>query len=111
MAHPECTEPVKDLCDEILSTGQMLKFTEKSTAKRFIVATETGMLHPLKKHNPEAEFIAASDRAICPNMKKITLEKIVWSLEDMQYNITVPQEITIKAKKALARMVEILPVN
>ena len=109
MAHPECTEPVKELSDEILSTSQMLNSAAKSTAKRFIIATETGMLHPLKKQNPDAEFIAASDRAICPNMKKITLEKVVWSLEDMQYKVTVPDEIRIKAKKALDRMVEILP--
>ncbi len=109
MAHPECSEPVKKLADELLSTGQMLEFVRKSSAKRFIVATEAGMTYPLKKQNPEAEFIAASDRAICPNMKKITLEKVAWSLEDMQYKITVPQEIRIKAKKALDRMVEILP--
>jgi quinolinate synthase len=109
MAHPECAEPVKELADELLSTGQMLDFVRKSPAKRFIVATETGMTYPLKKQNPEAEFIAASDRAICPNMKKITLEKVAWSLEDMQYKITVSQEVRIKAKKALDRMVEILP--
>ena len=109
MAHPECTEPVKKLADQLLSTGQMLEFARKSPAKRFIVATETGMIYPLKKQNPKAEFIAASDRAICPNMKKITLEKVAWSLEDMQYKITVPQEIRTKAKKALDRMVEILP--
>jgi quinolinate synthase len=109
MAHPECAEPVKELADELLSTGQMLDFVRKSPAKRFIVATETGMTYPLKKQNPKAEFIAASDRAICPNMKKITLEKVAWSLEDMQYKIIVPEEIRIKAKKALDRMVEILP--
>jgi quinolinate synthase len=109
IAHPECTEPVKKLADQLLSTGQMLEFAGKSSAKRFIVATETGMIYPLKKQNPEAEFIAASDRAICPNMKKITLEKVAWSLEDMQYKITVSQEVRIKAKKALDRMVEILP--
>jgi quinolinate synthase len=111
MAHPECTEPVKELSDQLLSTGQMLKFAEKSTAKQFIVATEVGMLHPLKKQNPRAEFIAAGSRAICPNMKKITVEKIVWALEDMQYKITVPQDITIKARKALDRMVEIVPTR
>jgi quinolinate synthase len=109
MAHPECSEPVKSLADELLSTGQMLEFVRKSPAKQFIVATEIGMIYPLKKQNPEAEFIAASDRAICPNMKKITLEKVVWSLEDMQYKITLPEKIRIKAKKALDRMVEILP--
>jgi len=111
MAHPECTESVKELSDELLSTSQMLKFAAKSTAKRFIIATETGIIHTLKKQNPNAEFIAASERAICPNMKKITLEKIVWALEDMQYKISVPKAIREKAKKALDKMVEILPAR
>ena len=111
IAHPECSEPVKELSDELLSTGQMLKFAEVSDAKRFIIATETGIIHALKKHNPNAEFIPASDRAVCPNMKKITIEKIVWALEDMQYKISVPEAIRQKAKKALDKMVEILPVR
>jgi quinolinate synthase len=111
MAHPECTEPVKELSDELLSTGQMLKFAAKSTAKQFIIATEIGIIHPLKKQNPEAEFVPASDRAVCPNMKKITLDKLVGSLEDTQHKITVPERIRIKAKKALDRMVEILPAR
>ncbi len=109
MTHPECTEPVKELSDELLSTGQMLKFAQKSTAKRFIIATETGMIYALKKQNPDAEFIPASERAICPNMKRITLEKILWSLKDMQFKVTIPEKIRIKAKKAIDRMVEILP--
>jgi len=109
MSHPECTEPVKELSDELVSTGQMLKFAQKSASQRFIIATETGMIHALQKQNPVAEFIAASERAICPNMKKITIEKVLWSLEDMQYKITIPAEIRAKAKKALDRMVEILP--
>ncbi len=111
MAHPECTEPVKELSDELLSTGQMLKFAAKSTAKQFIIATEIGIIHPLKKQNPEAEFVPASDRAICPNMKKITLDKLIGSLEDMQHKIMVPERIRIEAKKALDRMVEILPAR
>ncbi len=109
MAHPECTEPVKEASDELLSTGQMLKFAAKSTAKRFIIATETGIIHTLKKQNPELEFFPATERAICPNMKKITLDKIIGSLQEMQYKIAVPETISIKAKKALDRMVEILP--
>jgi len=109
MAHPECTEPVKALADELLSTGQMLKFVKTSTAKRFIVATETGIIHALKKQNPQAEFIPASERAVCPNMKKITLDKVIGSLEDMQYKVTVPQDIRVKAKRSLDKMVEILP--
>jgi len=109
MAHPECTEPVKELSDQILSTGQMLKFAKTSTAKRFIIATEIGIIHALKKQNPQAEFIAASDRAVCPNMKKITLDKIIASLQDLQYKVTVTEEVRAKAKRALERMVETLP--
>jgi quinolinate synthase len=104
MAHPECSEPVKELSDELLSTGQMLKFAAESTAKQFIIATETGIIHTLKKQNPKAEFVPASNRAICPNMKKITLEKIIWALEDMQYKISVPEAIREKAKQALDKM-------
>jgi len=111
MTHPECTEPVKGLSDEMLSTSQMLKFAARSTAKRFIIATEIGIIHTLKKENPNAQFIAANERAICPNMKKITMEKIVWALEDMQYKISVPKAIREKAKKALDKMVEILPAG
>ncbi len=109
ITHPECSEPVKELSDELLSTGQMLRFVRKSKTKRFIVATESGIIHALKKANPEAEFISASERAVCPNIKKITLDKIITSLEDMQYVIEVDETIRIKAKKALDRMVEVLP--
>jgi len=109
MTHPECTGPVKALSDQMLSTGQMLRYAAKSEAKQFIIATETGIIHTLKKQNPQAEFIPATDRAICPNMKRITLEKVLWSLENMQHKVTVPQEIRIKAKKAIDMMVEILP--
>jgi quinolinate synthase len=111
MAHPECSEPVKELADELLSTGQMLKFAATSGAKRFIVATETGIIHALKKQNPEAEFYPAGARAVCPNMKKITLDKVIASLEDMRYVITVPEHIRVRAKKSLDRMVEVLPTK
>jgi quinolinate synthase len=109
MAHPECTEPVKAISDEILSTGQMLKFAKKSERKRFIVATETGIIHTLKKENPGKEFFPAGTRAICPNMKRITLEKVLWSLEDMHYKVTIPEQIRKRAKISLDRMVAVLP--
>ena len=111
MTHPECTEPVKALSDQMLSTGQMLRYAAKSEAKYFIIATETGIIHTLKKQNPQTEFIPATDRAICPNMKRITLEKVLWSLENMQHKVIVPREIRIEAKKAIDMMVEILPAK
>jgi len=111
MAHPECNEPVKAVSDKLLSTGQMLKFAKQSDAKRFIIATETGIIHTLKKENPGKEFFPATTRAICPNMKRITLDKVLWSLEDMHYKITVPADIAARAKKSLEKMVAILPAK
>jgi quinolinate synthase len=111
MVHPECSEPVKDLADEVLSTGQMLKFAARSDAKQFIIGTEIGMIHALKKEKPAAEFFPAAERGVCPNMKRITLDKVLWSLEDMQFVVTVPDEIAARAKKSLDRMVRILPAR
>lgn len=109
MTHPECTEPVKALSDQLLSTGQMLRYAAESRDKQFIIATEIGIIHALKKQNPRAEFIPVTEKAICPNMKRITLEKILWSLQDLQYIVTIPKEMRLRAKNALDRMVEILP--
>jgi quinolinate synthase len=106
MAHPECSELVSNLADELLSTGQMLKFVKTSRAKQFIVATEIGILHPLAQMRPDAEFIPASARSVCPNMKKTTLDKLIVSLENMEHLVSVPQEIAARARKALDRMVE-----
>jgi quinolinate synthase len=111
LAHPECSDQVRKYADELLSTSQMLNFAEKSQAKRFIIGTEVGIIHALKKRRSDAEFIAASERAICPNMKKITLAKVIGALEDMQYRVTVPDEIRIKALKAIDRMMEVLPTK
>lgn len=109
MAHPECSEPVKELADQLLSTGQMLKFVKSSPAKEFIVATEVGIIHSLRRVRPDAGFIAAGSRAVCPNMKKTTLEKVLASLVNLQYEVTVPEDIRLAAKKSLERMVEIVP--
>ena len=109
MVHPECTEQVKECADHMLSTGQMLKFARDNSVKRFIIGTEIGIIHTLKKQNPDKEFIPVSSRSVCPNMKKISLEKILWSLEDMEYKIVVSHDISVKARAALDRMLEVLP--
>ncbi|MHC4230819.1 MAG: quinolinate synthase NadA [Planctomycetota bacterium] len=111
MVHPECNEPVKELADQVLSTGQMLKFAAKSADGQFIIGTEIGIIHALKKENPDAEFFPATHRGICPNMKRIALDKLLWSLEDMRFVVTVPEEIAKRAKKALDRMVRIIPAR
>ena len=109
IAHPECNEQVAHIADEMLSTGQMLKFVKASSAKKFIIATELGIIHTLKNENPDKEFMAVSANIICPNMKKITLEKVLWALEDNKNIITVDETTTQNAKAALDRMIQVLP--
>ena len=87
----------------------MLKFVKQSDAKKFIIATELGIIHTLKKENPDKEFIPVAENIICPNMKKTTLEKVLWALEENKNVITVSKEIAIKAKASLDRMIQILP--
>lgn len=107
MVHPECPPDVVDLADEVLSTGEMVKFVETFTEKQLIVATELGMIHRLKKANPNIEYIAASPDFICPNMKKNNLETIYTVLRDESNIITVPPEIAEKAVAALELMLKL----
>jgi quinolinate synthase len=109
LAHPECPKPVRDCADELLSTGQMLRYAKKSDKKEFIIATEIGIIYTLEKQNPEKVFYPASGKFVCPNMKKITLEKVLFALEDNKFVIKVPQDVAEKAKKALDKMIAVLP--
>ncbi len=104
MAHPECPPGIHDVADYLLSTGQMIAHARESSEMEFIVATEMGLLYRLRCENPEKKFYAVSDRALCPNMKKIDLEKVLWSLEDMQHRITVPEETASKARRSIEAM-------
>jgi quinolinate synthase len=97
------------MADHLLSTGGMIRFAGESKAASFIIATEEGIVHTLRKKYPEKTFVPITEYAICPNMKKITLEKVLWALADMQYPVTVPHSVRIKAKQALDRMLEVLP--
>jgi len=104
MAHPECNAAVLKVSDAVLSTSGMIKYAKESPAKEFIVATEVGMLHPLKIENPSKVFYPATAQAICPNMKKVTLDKVVTSLEQMLYQVNLPDDILQKAKKPIDNM-------
>jgi quinolinate synthase len=96
------------LADAVLSTSQMTKFAKETDAKEFIVATEVGLIYRLKQDNPTKEFYAASERAVCPNMKRTTQEKILWALEELKEEVKVPEEIRRSAKKAIDRMLAII---
>ncbi len=107
MVHPECNPEVIDLADEVVSTSGMLRFAKRSKATEFIVGTEIGMLYSLKKANPKKEFYPANDKAICPTMKLITLEKVYQALKDLVYIVKVEESIRQRAKRAIDRMLEV----
>jgi len=104
LVHPECRTEVAALADAVLSTGGMIRFARESAAKEIIVGTEIGILHRLRKENPGKRFIPVSEQAVCPRMKLITLENILWSLEGMVHQVKVPEKIRLKAKLAVDRM-------
>ncbi|RKY39816.1 MAG: quinolinate synthase [Candidatus Omnitrophota bacterium] len=107
IVHPECVGKVIELADGVFSTSGLAKYARESDAQEIIVGTENGFLYRLEKENPEKRFYPASELAICPGMKKITLSKVLWSLENMQYEVKIPQEIVQRAKQAVDRMLEI----
>jgi len=107
MSHPECRQEVLALSDAALSTSGMIKYAAENDAKEFIVGTEAGMVYRLQQDNPGKKFYAASAAATCPNMKRITLEKILWSLEDMKPIVTVTGEIRERALLSVQRMIDI----
>jgi quinolinate synthase len=118
LIHPECgctTSVMEFLASgdvaaancHLLSTGGMLRHARESTAAEFIVATETGMLYPLREQNPDKRFIPVSRMAICPYMKAITLPKLRDALARMAPQVRVPAEIAARARVPIERMVAI----
>lgn len=105
IAHPECRPEVLALADKVLSTSGMCAYVKSSASREFIVGTETGILHRMKKENPAKEFYPLSARAVCVNMKKNSLEKVLWALEDMKHGVKVDEKVMIKAKKAIDLMI------
>ena len=106
LAHPECRRDVIDLADKVFSTTGMVEYV-KDAGNEFIIATERGILHKLEKDNPEKKFYNVSEYTVCPDMKAITLESLLLSLENMQYVIAIPEDIRKKARLALDRMLKV----
>lgn len=108
VVHPECNLEVQEVADKIAGTSGMIKYVQQNPeVKHFIIGTEIGMCYRLKKLFPDKEFIPASELAICPNMKKNTLEKILFSLETLEPKVVVEEEIRVKTLKAIENMYEI----
>jgi quinolinate synthase len=107
VVHPECRPEVITLADEVLGTGGMCRYAQRDDVSQMIVGTEIGIIYRLRKENPKKKFIPASEQAVCPDMKLITLEKILLSLEAMAPEVKVPEEIRLKAKVAVDRMLEV----
>ena len=117
LIHPECgcstsclvrsqNDPNGDKM-KIFSTEGMLRYAEKSESKEFVIATETGILHRMKKLSPEKDFYPVSEKSVCEYMKMITLEKLYDSLLYEQYEVRVDDQIAFKAMKPIQRMLSI----
>lgn len=107
LVHPECDPEIVRIADYVGSTAGILNYTRNSPLQEFIIATESGISHAIRQARPEVRIIMASDEMICPNMKSITLEKILYSIERQETVITVPEEIRQKAVLALEKMIEL----
>jgi len=107
MVHPECSAEMREVADFVGSTSKMCRYANESDAKNIIVATEEGILHRLRKENPEKHFILAYQGAVCPNMKLTTLERLYSSLKDEKNVVKVPETIAKKARTALEKMSQI----
>ena len=107
MVHPECPKDVREAADEQLSTGGMCRFARKSDAQTILVGTEVGILHRLRKENPDKTFVSVSDTLVCPNMKKTTLENLRDCLRDMSNRVVVEKDIADRARRAIDAMLAV----
>ena len=107
LVHPECPKYVRDAADECLSTGGMCAYARSSAAREIIVGTEIGILHRLRKENPGKAFHPVDEAMVCPNMKKTTLENLRDALALMQHEVTVPQDVADRARKAIEAMLAV----
>ncbi len=107
MAHPECSSEMRKAADFIGSTSKMCRFAKESSAKDFIVGTEEGILHRLRKENPEKNFYLAYEGAICPNMKLTTLDRLYTALKEEKNVVQVPEAVAKRARASLERMFEV----
>ena len=107
MVHPECSSEMRKVSDFVGSTSKMCAYAKQAEASEFIVGTEDGIMHRLRKENPQKRFFLAYEGAVCPNMKLTTLDRIYTSLKEEKYVVRVPLKVADKARAALERMFSI----
>lgn len=107
IAHPECRKEVLEEASYVGSTAGMVKYVNETPGKEFIIGTELGIIYRMKRENPEKQFYVPTDQFICANMKLTTLGWLARSLEKMVYKIEVPEDIAVKARKSLERMLKV----
>ena len=107
LVHPECPPEVIALAEAALSTSQILRYVKASSHQSFIIGTEEGILYRLRLENPDKSFYLISNGQICTDMKKTTLEILARTMELRQNIVTVPEEVRLKAKQAVDRMLAI----
>ncbi len=107
IAHPECRPEVLEIADHVASTRGMILYAKNSPAQEFIIGTECGLIHGLLKAALEKTYYCISEFACCPSMKMVNLEKVLTSLEKMQHRVAVPEDVRVKAKEALDRMLAV----
>ncbi len=107
LVHPECRPEVIDLADYVYSTAGMGRHACASKAREFIIGTEVGMLYRLKKENPDKEFYPLSEKAVCQNMKKTNLAKVLRALKTLEPVVMVPEETAFRARRAIERMLAV----
>ena len=104
LVHPECARDVREAADERLSTGGMCRYAHESAASTILVGTEVGILHRLRKENPDKTFHPVNERLVCPNMKKTTLDNLAESLREMKHRVVVPDDSAARARRAVEAM-------
>lgn len=107
LVHPECQSEILEMADYIGSTSGIIDYATSSDHKEFIIGTEQGVLYELRKKNPDKVFHLVSENMICHDMKKVTLEKVLQGLEDLNYQMEVSDEIRNGANHSLNRMLEL----
>lgn len=104
LVHPECRPEVIDCADHVASTSGILKYVKSSPKEEFIIGTEVGILHRLKKENPDKRCYPLSEKAVCVNMKKTDLVKVRDALVTLKPRVTVPEDVASRARGAIERM-------